>query len=127
KSDAGRKVIVVSAPGKRHDKDDKITDLLIRLGKSYLNKEKYKSYIITILDRFSTIAEELNIPLDIVDEIEASINEIMASEKPKAEMLDCFKAIGEDSSAKILSGYLKTLGLDAHYVNPKDAGIILRN
>lgn len=127
KSDEKRKIIVVSAPGKRHDKDDKVTDLLIRLGRAYLNKGKYKSYVITILDRFSTIVEELGVDDKIVDEIEASINEIMSYDLSEDDMIDCFKAIGEDSSAKILSSYLNTLGLDAHYVNPKDAGMILKN
>src|SRR5699024_1420240 len=40
---------------------------------------------------------------------------------------DSFKAVGEDSSAKILSAYLQTLGIQASYKNPKDAGIILKN
>src|SRR5690625_2381952 len=127
KDDPERKFIIVSAPGKRHDKDDKITDLLIRLGRAYINNEKYKSYIITILDRFSTIIEELNITKDLVDKIEFSIYDIMNSDLKEDEMIDSFKAIGEDSSAKILSEHLKDLGLNAHYVNPKDAGMILRN
>src|SRR5699024_5864526 len=41
--------------------------------------------------------------------------------------IDSFKAVGEDSSAKILSAFLQTLGIQASYKNPKDAGIILKN
>src|SRR5699024_10479430 len=42
-------------------------------------------------------------------------------------VIDSFKAVGEDSSAKILIAYLQTLGIQATYKNPKDAGIILKN
>ncbi len=36
--DRERKVIVVSAPGKRFSEDTKVTDLLIELGDAYLKK-----------------------------------------------------------------------------------------
>lgn len=127
KADPKRKFIVVSAPGKRHDKDFKMTDLLIQLGNAYINNEKYKSYIITIIDRFTKIIEELNLSEDLIVKIEDRINNLMNSDLSHAEMLNSFKAMGEDSSARILSSYLTSLGLKAKYVNPKDAGIILEN
>src|SRR5690625_3981684 len=127
KEDGARKFIVVSAPGKRHEHDFKITDLLINLGNAYLNKEKYKSYYITIIDRFSKIIEELNLPLSLVAEIEDRIETIMKSDLTYDDMLNCFKAIGEDSSAKILNAYLQLIGLNAKYINPKEAGIIVKN
>src|SRR5690625_1225674 len=67
--DKKRKFIVVSAPGKRHDHDFKITDLLIQLGNAYMKKEKYKSYFITIMDRFATIINDLNLSDTLVTEI----------------------------------------------------------
>ena len=39
--------------------------------------------------------------------------------------LDNLKAAGEDHTARIVAAYLRKLGHDAHYVNPKDAGLIL--
>lgn len=127
KSDPKRKFIVVSAPGKRHDKDFKITDLLIQLGNAYINNEKYKSYYITIMDRFSKIIEELNLSEDLITQIEDKIKSFMESDLNDADKLNSFKAIGEDSSAKILASYLRSLGLDAKYVNPKEAGIIVKD
>ncbi|MEI3611762.1 aspartate kinase [Pseudogracilibacillus sp. SO30301A] len=127
KEDPNRKFIIVSAPGKRHEHDFKITDLLIQLGDAFINKEKYKSYYITIIDRFSKIISELKLPEQLTKEIEDQIKSIMESDLEYDNMMNCFKAIGEDSSAKILSAYLQTLGLDAKYVNPKDAGIIVKN
>ncbi|MFN1208342.1 aspartate kinase, partial [Enterococcus lactis] len=39
--DEQRKVVVVSAPGKRFDDDVKITDLLIQYATQVINKEDY--------------------------------------------------------------------------------------
>lgn len=127
KDDKERKFIVVSAPGKRHDEDFKITDLLIDLAEAYIQKDKYKSYYITIMDRFTNIIEELELSKEIITEIEANIQAIMQDDLSNEEVIHSFKSIGEDSSAKILSAYLQTLGITATYMNPKDAGIILRN
>jgi len=125
KSDEERKVIVVSAPGKRHDHDFKMTDLLIHLGEAYLNEEKYKSYYITVVHRFSTIIESLNLPPSLLTEIEENIEDVFNSDLSDEERLDHFKAIGENSSAKILSAYLQNIGVNSKYVSPKEAGIIV--
>lgn len=127
KADEERKFIVVSAPGKRHEHDFKITDLLIRLGEAYMKEEKYKSYYITIVDRFFQIINDLELDESLMNEIEDRIKQVMELDLEFNEKLDHFKAIGEDSSAKILSQYLQKLGLEASYVNPKDAGIVLED
>ena len=41
-SDSKRRLIVVSAPGKRFDDDIKVTDLLIDLGEKYYQDKKLK-------------------------------------------------------------------------------------
>lgn len=127
KDDPSRKFIVVSAPGKRHDRDYKMTDLLIELGNAFINKEKYKSYFITIMDRFAKIISELGLKDSLTKEIETNIIKTMQSDLAYDDLLNSFKAIGENSSALILSSYLQSIGLDASYVNPKDAGLILYN
>ena len=38
KGDADRRIVVVSAPGKRNDSDEKVTDLLIKLADEVKNK-----------------------------------------------------------------------------------------
>ena len=40
-SDPTRKVVVVSAPGKRFSEDEKVTDLLIRLAEQALKRRKH--------------------------------------------------------------------------------------
>lgn len=125
REDKKRRFVVVSAPGKRHSHDFKMTDLLIQLGEAYISKDKYKSYYITIMDRFSTIIDELSLSPTLLEEIEANISTVMNIDINKDDKINCFKAIGEDSSAKILNAYLNNLGLESQYVNPKDAGIIV--
>ncbi|NMA65390.1 MAG: aspartate kinase, partial [Clostridiaceae bacterium] len=60
-SDPERKVIVVSAPGKRFDSDTKITDLLIACATRYLNNQDYETVLNDIINRFAEIAEDLGL------------------------------------------------------------------
>src|SRR5699024_263681 len=112
---------------KKYDHEFKINNLLIQLRDAYLNNEKNKSYYITIMDRFAKIIKELDVTLNLIDEIEEKLTSIMKSDLAYDDMLNCFKAVGEDSSAKILSAYLQSLDITARYVNPKEAGILVNN
>src|SRR5699024_1520328 len=85
KDDEERKFIVVSAPGNRHDHDVKITDLLMQLGTAYIKEEIYKSYYITIVDRFAKIRKDLQLPEALNDEIENRLQEIMRLSLPFEE------------------------------------------
>ncbi|HLS06906.1 MAG TPA: aspartate kinase, partial [Bacillota bacterium] len=42
KTNQDRKFVVVSAPGKRDDYDEKVTDLLIKLGEAYIKDLAYE-------------------------------------------------------------------------------------
>lgn len=127
KSDRERKFVVVSAPGKRNKNDIKITDMLIQLGNAYLNNKPYDDYLATIMERFEEIITDLNISSAVLKDIEQSINNVLNNTLSKGMKLDAIKALGEDSSAKIVSEYMKSLGLDANYINPKDAGLMVSN
>lgn len=127
KDDPERKIIIVSAPGKRDKEDVKVTDLLIQLAESVLNKEDYTENLQTVLNRFSEISGELEIPESFLQDLEQLIRGIISEDTSDRTKMDTLKSIGEDSSAKIISMYLKNLGLNATYLNPKDAGIIVSN
>ncbi|HEY4602589.1 MAG TPA: aspartate kinase [Cerasibacillus sp.] len=124
KQDDQRKFIVVSAPGKSDKFTEKMTDQLIKFFHSESKRDK-DLYLQSILDRYNRITNELKVDMTIVSEIEATIYAILQSDKDEALKLDEIKAIGEDSSAKIISLYLQKIGLEATYLNPKDAGIIV--
>lgn len=125
KGDPQRKFIIVSAPGKRTKDDLKMTDMLIELGNAYINNEAYEYYLPPIIQRFKEIVQELQLPISIMHEIEQTIMKALTDNSTDNQKLDAVKAIGEDSSAKIVSSYLKQLGLKADYINPQEAGLIV--
>ncbi|MFD2630780.1 aspartate kinase [Oceanobacillus kapialis] len=127
KDDPSRKIIVVSAPGKRFADDVKTTDLLIQLGESYINGEHYEEIYGKVLSRFREIIEELLLNTALLEDIENTLKDVLSKDISSIAKLDALKSIGEDSSAKILSAYLQAIGFEASYVNPKDAGIIVSN
>lgn len=125
-SDPQRKVVVVSAPGKRHNDDIKVTDLLIAMGEAMLNKGEAETELRAVLHRFYEIIEGLNLSDNIKKDIEVDIRSRMnASMSHPGKFMDCIKAGGEDNSAKIVAEYLASKGHKASYVNPKDAGMFL--
>ncbi|TFJ93723.1 aspartate kinase [Lentibacillus salicampi] len=125
--DSDRKFVVVSAPGKRFKDDVKITDLLIELSDLALRNKSFDKKLTEIMERFSEITSELNLSQVILTDIKQSIQSTLSSEMSDRAKADELKSIGEDSSAKIVSAHLKTIGLNAQYVNPKEAGIIVSN
>jgi aspartate kinase len=125
-SDPERKVVVVSAPGKRYSDDIKVTDLLIECAEKHLANEDAKIILEAIIDRYASIAKELSISLDIVETISNDLKDLLNGDKSKPESyLDAVKASGEDNNAKLIAAYFQHNGVDAQYVSPKDAGLLV--
>lgn len=125
-SDPSRKVVVVSAPGKRYSDDSKVTDMLIECAEKHLENEDAEATFQAIIDRYESIVKELSIPTDIIDTITNDLKELLAGDKSKPESyLDAVKASGEDNNAKLIAAYFQHSGVDAQYVNPKDAGLLV--
>ncbi|MCM3442614.1 aspartate kinase [Metabacillus halosaccharovorans] len=125
-SDPTRKVVVVSAPGKRYSDDIKVTDLLIECAEKHLANENADGVFQTIIERYASIVKELSIPLDIVETISNDLKALLAGDKSKPESyLDAVKASGEDNNAKLIAAFFRHSGLNAEYVNPKDAGLLV--
>ncbi|UOQ42573.1 aspartate kinase [Halobacillus salinarum] len=124
--DSKRKVIVVSAPGKRYAEDTKTTDLLIELGKSIKNDQMDSQIYEQIIERFSSMTAELELEEQVLHTIKSRIDEAVTQLQSKQKnAMDALKSCGEDGSALMLSAYLKTQGHTSSYVNPKDAGILV--
>src|SRR5690625_4379873 len=111
REDKRRKLIVVSAPGKRFEDDEKVTDLLIKAGEAYMQNRPYDFILEKIFKRFSTIIQDLSLSKFLFDDIKNSI--IDALKQVSHSYLDPIKAMGEDSSAKIMSAYLNKIGIFA--------------
>ncbi|PMC36724.1 aspartate kinase [Bacillus sp. UMB0899] len=125
-SDSTRKVVVVSAPGKRYSDDIKVTDLLIECAEKHLANENADGVFDTIIERYASIVKELSIPYDIIEIISNDLKTLLAGDKSKPESyLDAVKASGEDNNAKLIAAFFQHSGLNAEYVNPKDAGLLV--
>ena len=64
-SDASRKFVVVSAPGKRFKDDIKITDMLYKCNREAVETGTCKKSFAIIRDRFVEIVKDLQVDLDI--------------------------------------------------------------
>jgi aspartate kinase len=127
KGDPDRKIIVVSAPGKINDSDIKITDLLIECANQKLSGGDYKTVLNKIVDKYRNIALGFNLNESILDTINKDLESRIDDKSLSAsEFMDSMKAAGEDNSAKLVAHCLKSLGVDASYLSPKAAGLILK-
>jgi aspartate kinase len=125
-SDPKRCIIVVSAPGKRSKDDTKMTDLLIRLAHKVLGSEEYEDVLNQIIERYADIAKGLELSEEIIGKIREDIETIIATYQNNPErFMDALKASGEDNNAKLMAFYLNSLGYEARYVNPREAGIFV--
>lgn len=125
-SDPDRRVVVVSAPGKRFSEDTKITDMLIDCATKYLRNQDYETALKAITGRYAEIAAELGLNEKIVSEIENNLNtRVSLGFDTEENFMDRMKAAGEDNAARLVAYYLRSIGVHAHYVNPKDAGLFL--
>jgi len=126
KSDPARRIIVLSAPGKRNAGDVKVTDMLIKCASQKLAGKPVEKDLQAVVERFSGIQKEAGAPAEIVREIEDDLRRRLDSSRSNpAAFMDLLKAAGEDNNSKLGAAVFKAQGLDAYYVNPKDAGLLL--
>lgn len=125
-SDPERKVVVVSAPGKRDSQDIKVTDLLIECAENKLQGKDFQPAFEAIINRYSSIAKELNLSSDIIEQITMDLVELLNnSQEDRDGFMDAIKASGEDNNAKLVAHYFQSKGIEAQYVNPKEAGLFV--
>jgi len=128
KADPARRIIVVSAPGKRFEDDVKVTDLLISLSQAALRGENVEEQFNKVIDRYDTIANDLGLGCEIQDIIKMDLYNRLASDKGNPRLfLDQLQASGEDNLAKLVAAYFNTIGFQAEYVNPNEAGLLVND
>lgn len=106
KSESERKYIVVSAPGKRHKDDTKITDLFISCAEK--QAEEAEDILAKIQSRYKVLARSLGVRLDIDKEFD-KIRQSLGDESKK----DYIISRGEYLNAKILSEFIGYQFVDA--------------
>jgi aspartate kinase len=121
-----RRVVVVSAPGKRSRRDTKVTDLLIELARAGLANSEIETALAAVIERFRLIVEGLKLSGEVMPAIVADLRARIASDPSNEDVyLDNLKAAGEDHCARIVAAYLRARGVESHYVNPRDGGLLL--
>ena len=65
RADKARRYVVPSAPGKRNDKDEKVTDLLYQCYDAAVEERSYKKILEKIKNRYDEIIEGLGIDLNL--------------------------------------------------------------
>ena len=126
RSDPERRVVVVSAPGKRSKDDVKVTDLLIAVAKTALAGQAADDEIEKVVARYSEIARELGVRTDFGAVARRELRERVESDKSHPQLFtDSLKAAGEDLCAQLVAEAFREQGLDARYVNPREAGLVL--
>ena len=100
-ADPDRRFIVASAPGKRFDADEKVTDLLLRCYEAAAGGGAYEPALAQVRDRFREIIDGLGLDFDLDAEIEA-LRAHLAGEPRRDYVL----SRGEYLNARLLSAYL---------------------
>lgn len=125
-ADEDRRIVVVSAPGKRSSGDAKVTDLLIAAAEARMDGRPGDEELRAIIGRYASIVSELALPASVMKEIEHDLRERLQSDPShRAQFLDCLKAGGEDNSARLVAAAMRKRGVAAKYVNPRSAGLLL--
>ena len=125
-SDPERRLIVVSAPGKRTPDDTKVTDLLIQCAKRHLRNESTDAVLEEIVSRYATIAAAFSVSESFVASIrEDLISRLESSYRNEDFFMDAMKAAGEDNNARLIAEVLSNRGVQSRYINPRDGGMIL--
>ena len=125
-ADPDRRIVVVSAPGKRHADDIKVTDLLIRCAEARLRGEDAEEALQEVVDRFAEIQQTLGLPESVLADIATALRaRLDADTSHRDRYIDGLKAAGEDNCAKLVAAELTRRGVTARYENPGDAGMLL--
>ncbi len=125
-ADPDRRVVVVSAPGKRDKTDVRVTDMLIACAEAALAGQECERLLADIVERYAEIQRELKLPAGIMDEIKKDLRFRLAGDKShRGGFIDNMKAAGEDNSAKIVAQAFQACGTKAVYLNPHEAGMFL--
>ena len=108
-SDPARRVVVVSAAGKRNKNDHKITDLLYLCHAHIQYGVDCTSVFDMITTRYLEIRDELNIQLDLESEFAALKKRLDAKSVTQDELV----SRGEYFSAKLMAAYLDFTFIDS--------------
>ena len=107
-ADESRRVIVISAAGKRDSNDHKLTDLLYLIHAHLIYGVSCEDILKTVESRLTEIRDELEIPVDISAELSAFHRKLS-----KDTSVDEIVSRGEYFTSKLMAAYLGYAFVDA--------------
>ena len=126
RADPARRIVVVSAPGKRDKDDTKVTDLLIECARRGIDGNDVDSAVAAVVERFRSIQRDLGLPEALLEEIRDDlVRRVQADPEHEGKYTDAIKAAGEDYAARFVAAAFRALGVPAHYVDLREAGMLL--
>ena len=126
KSDPERRFVVVSAPGKRHDDDIKVTDALIKYYREYIAGNDVTPNQQWIINRYADMVAELGLKPKVLEKISKSITSLATLPiEDNVFLYDTFLAAGENNNAKLIAAYFSQNDVPASYVHPREAGLVV--
>ena len=126
KADPERRFVIVSAPGKRSTQDTKVTDALVKYYRDYVAGNDVTKHQQWIIQRYRDMALELQLKPNILERISKSFQKLASLPIENNKFLyDTFLAAGENNNAKLIAAYFAQNGVDARYVHPREAGLIV--
>ena len=124
--DPQRRIVVVSALGKRDKNDVKVTDLLISIAEKALAGEDAGATIDAVAARYGDIAAGLGIGDDVAAAVRKELQSRAAADKSSPGVFtDALKAAGEDLCARLVAAAFAARGVKARYASPLDTGMML--
>jgi aspartate kinase len=125
-SDPERRVIVVSAPGKRAKDDVKVTDLLIQCARLRLDGRDAGGEIARVIQRYEEIAAALDLPAELAAGLREDLcHRLEGDTTHRGRFEDEIKSLGEAYSAQLMAAFLSATGIAAECATPKEAGLLV--
>lgn len=122
-----RRIIVVSAPGKRYQGDTKVTDLLIDYASRSPVDPRINDIQDELIQRYQDIAQYFHLSAEKFTPVREKILNLPRHRSPDADhRLAYFKAHGERLNALLMALILKEQGQAARFVEPAELGLVVR-
>ncbi len=126
--DKRRRVVVVSAPGKSNDREEKVTDHLINIatGGKHFRQQKVDIGVsesrAAVIKKFKNIIQDLSIDgKDILASLEKDLNASFSGDKQVAFMA----SRGEHYNARIIAEYFASKEMPARARFPEEFGLLV--
>jgi len=116
-ADDSRRFVVVSALGERFKGDSRVTKLLTSAADEY-KREGHSKSAEEVMKRYKEVYPDVELISGLARELEEILRDTEC-----INYLDKAKAFGERAMAKVFVAKLKSKGIDAGYLDPKDIGL----